>query len=338
MKEAGVELFAELDRLAVMGFVEVLPRIPYFRRLERQVRRLLDEQPPDLVILVDYPGFNMRIARAAHERGIPVLYYIAPQVWAWKAGRAARLGEECAQVAVILPFEEDFLADHGVDATYVGHPLLDRPDDVPTRTEFLERWGLDPERPLLAVFPGSRAQELKRHLGPFAAIARKVTAARPDVLPVFSRSPSVSALPFHDIGFPTVEDTRALQRYATAGLVKSGTTTLETALEGLPGVVAYVASPITAAIAVRVMKNSHIGLPNLVADERIMPEFIQGEVRPDRIAPLLLELLETSSSARRDQLESLEKVRARLGEPGAAERVADLVDQVLSDVDRRVGR
>jgi len=330
MRKAGAELFAELDALAVMGFLEVLPRVPYFWKLEQRVHRLLDEDRPDLVVLVDYPGFNMRIARAAHERGIPVVYYIAPQVWAWKTGRVVQLAEHTNHVAVILPFEADFLATHGVDATYVGHPLIDRPDDVVSRADFFDRWGLDPDRPILAVFPGSRAQELKRHLEPFAAIARSVVTERPDVLPVFSRAPTVSAMPFHELGFPTVEDTRALQRYASAALVKSGTTTLEVAIEGTPSVIAYQTSAITAAVASRLVKIDHIGLPNLVAGERVVPEFLQDDVTPESVAPCLVELLDPHSDARRRQIEGLALVRSRLGVPGAAERMADIIDEVLA--------
>jgi lipid-A-disaccharide synthase len=225
MEEAGVELLAGLDELSVMGFVEVLPRIPYFRRLAARVHRLMDEERPDAVVLVDYPGFNLRMARAAHRRGIPVLYYIAPQVWAWKQRRARTMAEVTDRVAVILPFEAEFLAAFGVRATYVGHPLLDRPDEVVDRDVFCSRYGLDPDRRLLAMLPGSRGQELARHLGPFRAIAERVVAARPDVLPVFSRAASVPATRFHDLGFPVVDETRALQRHADAALVKSGTST-----------------------------------------------------------------------------------------------------------------
>ena len=151
MEAGGVELVAGLDELAVMGFLEILPRVPFFWRLERRLLRILDDTKVDLVVLIDYPGFNMRIARAAHDRGHRVLYYIAPQVWAWRTGRARKLADTTDHVAVILPFEADFLARFGVSATYVGHPLLDRPDDVTPREEFFDSWGLDATRPLLAL-------------------------------------------------------------------------------------------------------------------------------------------------------------------------------------------
>ena len=174
MAAAGVELLAGLDQLAVMGFVEVLSHLRFFHGLEKRVQSLVDSGRMDLVIPVDYPGFNLRVARYAHRRGIPVLYYIAPQVWAWKPGRARRLAEDTDRVAVILPFEAAILAAAGADVRFVGHPLLERDDAVADREAFAKSIGVDPARSLLALLPGSRHQEVARHLAPFAGAARQV--------------------------------------------------------------------------------------------------------------------------------------------------------------------
>ena len=184
MQAQGVRLLAGLNELAVMGFVEVLRHLPFFIELRKRVFAALASEGVDLVIPIDYPGFNLRLARHARERGIPVLYYIAPQVWAWHKSRVRDLARDANEVAVVLPFEEDFLRKGGVNARFVGHPLLDRGHPELPRADWARSVGLDPERPILALFPGSRAQEVARHLELFSAAAELAVARRPDAQPV----------------------------------------------------------------------------------------------------------------------------------------------------------
>jgi lipid-A-disaccharide synthase len=331
MAAEGVRLLAGLEDLAVMGFVEVARRLRFFRGLERRVRAHIagDPDPADLVIPIDYPGFNMRAARHAHGLGIPVLYYIAPQVWAWKRGRARRLAEVTRHVAVILPFEVEVLEEAGARATFVGHPLLERSDAVPSEAAFRARWSLDPERPVLALLPGSRIQEIGRHLDAFVGAAELLRTRGHEIQPVIARSPTVPPTEYRGAPFPLVEDTRALLRYARAALVKSGTSTLEAALERTPFVVAYRTSWPTWEIARRVVQVDHVALANVVAGRRLVPELLQDEVRPQALADALAPLWDRDSPIRARQLEGFDEVRAALGAPGASARVAALAAEIL---------
>ncbi len=331
MQAAGVEPIAPFDRLAVMGFAEVAKHLPFFVRLLGRAVRSIRDAGADLVIPIDYPGFNLRLAARSHRLGVPVLYYIAPQVWAWHRSRARRLADVADRLAVILPFEEEVFAPFGGNVRFVGHPLVDRPPPPADRDAFCGPLGLDPGRRILALFPGSRSQEVERHLEPFAAAARRVVAARWHVQPVLARSPDVPAAAYRDVDLPVTLDGAALLAHAHAALVKSGTTTLEAALAGVPMVIAYRTHPLTFWLARKLVDVEHIGLANLVARRRIAVELLQDDVTPEKLTAALLPLVD-EGPARQAALDGVRSVREALqpnGPGSAASRVAELAADVL---------
>ena len=324
MRAAGVKLIEHAERLAVMGFVEVLKHIPLHYRLARELERRIRSGRVALVVLIDYPGFNMKIAAAARAAGVPVLYYITPQVWAWGEKRLRELARTITKAAVILPFEEALLREHGIDATFVGHPLLDRARTMPGRAEARRSLGVGDGDRVLALFPGSRAQEIARHLDLFVETARELQRRDPSLKVVVSAAPHVEIAPAR-CPYPLVRSASfAVLRAADAAMCKSGTTTLEAAVAGCPLVVAYRTSAITYAAAKRLVRIPRIGLVNVVADREVAPEFVQDALVPARVADVLAELLDPASARRARMVLELDRVRALLGAPGAADRVATM--------------
>jgi lipid-A-disaccharide synthase len=312
MAAEGVSLIEHAGNLAVMGFAEVIRHVPKHWLLLRSITARMSSGRVRLVVLLDYPGFNMKVARAAREEGIPVLYYITPQVWAWGAGRLEELARTVTRAAVILPFEEKLLREHGIDATFVGHPLL----------------GLAPDARVLALFPGSRRQEIARHLESFVATARELRGMIPGLEVRVAVAPTVDIVN-EDCPFPLVrDDSFTMLRAADAAMCKSGTTTLEAAVAGCPLVVAYRTSSITYGLARRFVKIPHIGLVNVVAGKEVAPEFVQDALVPAAIAKVLEQLIMQPS--RRDSVKrDLDSVRQALGTPGAAARVAAIAAGML---------
>lgn len=322
MHSAGVQIDEHIRGLAVLGLVEVLRHLPKHWRVLRDVRQRLSSGSVALVVLVDYPGFNMRVAEAAADAGVPVLYYIVPQVWAWGTKRLEKLARWVKKAAVILPFEEALLREHGIDATFVGHPLLDRAAGAPDRLSSRRLLGLPDDARVLALFPGSRAQEIARHLDPFVETAMLLRKQMPDLQVVVSAAPHV-VIDTRRCPFPIVrESSFPILRAADAALCKSGTTTLEASVASCPHVVAYRTHPVTYAAARRLVKIPYIGLVNVVAGREVAREFVQDALRPDQIALALRPLLDTGSPERARLLQDLAGVRRALGAPGAARRVA----------------
>lgn len=330
MVAAGVEVSERTDTTAVMGFVEVLRTLPRHLALLKTFRQRLESGTVHCLVTIDYPGFNLRLAAAARASNVPVLYYITPQVWAWGADRLPKMARLISRAAVILPFEEELLRSHGIDATFVGHPLLDRAVAMPDRGGARAALGLPPAATVLALFPGSRQQEIDRHLDDFVQTARLLEREHPGLVVVVATAPGV-AVPAERCPYRQVtESSLAVLRAADAAVCKSGTTTLEAAVAGCPLIVAYRTSPWTHAIARRVVRIKNIGLVNVVAGRQVAREFVQSDLVPETMASAISPLLTHASAERRRMLDDLAAVREKLGAPGAAERVAEMVDSLVT--------
>ena len=328
LRGAGATILHDYQDLAVMGFTEVLMHIPKHAMLLRQLRARLNAGNVAAVVVVDYPGFNMKVAQAARDAGVPVVYYVTPQVWAWGAKRLPVLAKIITKAAVILPFEESLLRGYGIDTAFVGHPLLDRATNLPSRSEARQRLGLPEEGEVVALFPGSRAQEIARHLDDFVATGTELMRRRPGLRVIVGGAPhadiDAARCPFPILRGASFDILRA----ANIGLCKSGTTTLEAAISECPMALGYRTSGLSYAIAKRVVKIPYIGLVNVVAGRGIVREFIQDELTARNTVPELERLLD-DQAYRETMLDGLREVRHRLGTPGAARRTAEIIASVL---------
>ena len=331
MKAQGVDLLKHYRTMAYMGFVEVAVNLRKVLGNIALCKNDILEYQPDVVILVDYPGFNFRIADFAHEKGFKVIYYISPQLWAWKRRRVRKIKRSVDKMLVILPFEEEFYKRYGVDVTYVGNPLLDEQAKFGTsnRSIFLRRNSLGEKREIIAMLPGSRKQEVKRML----PVMLKVVPHFPEYQFVIAGVSSLDkALYKKIIGnsdvFLIENQTYELLQNSSAAMVTSGTATLETALFSVPEVVCYKATGISYLLAKWMIKVKFISLVNLVMGKEVVKELIQGDLTEHNIVKEL-ELLLRNGKRQRQLLEDYEELKGRLGSAGASEKAAEVIINVM---------
>jgi len=336
LRAAGLEALAPAEEISVMGLAEVLPRIPRILGILRTLARAAAERRPRAALLVDLPDFNLRLAAKLKKLGIPVVYYVSPTIWAWRRGRARKIAKVVDRMLCILPFEERFYEGTGVSARFVGHPFAERPAPAAPET-YRAGLALPAARTTVALVPGSRSSELRRIFPAMLDAAERIRAVHPDVQFVVPVAPTLTRAEVE----PYVAARRTLEvrlvdgrteevvGASDAALVKSGTSTLETALMLRPMVVVYKMSWLTYAVARLLVRIAHFALVNVLAGRGIVPELLQREASPARMAAEIERLL-GDRAAREAQLAGLREVRASLGEPGAARRVAEEVSRVMA--------
>ena len=336
LRAAGGEVVFDIKEHSVMGFVEVVKKLPDILRLKRDFVQLMRERKPDVFMTIDYPDFNMRVAKIAHEMGIPVLSFIPPSAWVWRKGRAKKVAGFADKVACIFPFEYEVYKEAGANAEFVGHPLVDIVKPSMTRTE-AEAWaGKDSSKKLILLMPGSRLMEIEKTLPTLLEAGKLLQKQHPEVQFVLPRAGTIplelleSKIKVSGLEVRITDGHNYdLFSIADLALATSGTVTLEAALCGLGSVIVYRAAALTFFIAKLFVKIPHIGLPNIVAGRQVMPELLQDDFTPARVAEEAIKLLE---EPRNSQLhKDIAEVKERLGAPGAVQRVAELIIRMTED-------
>jgi len=344
LRAAGVESIVSSDDLAILGLLEIGGALPKFWQAFKLLKQAALERNPDAVILVDWPDFNLKLARALHRRGLKVIYYISPQLWAWRSYRARNIRRDVDLLLSILPFEQDWYADRGIDhVEFVGHPLAGEVRARYGRAEFCRQTKLDPRLPIISLLPGSRRKEVERILPPMLEAAALISARRPEVQFVIVVAPSRSSdevrtlvrgqratpLPLPSCLHIVSGQSREALAASDVAAIASGTATLEAALLATPMVVVYKESLINWHTLGRLITTDHFGLVNLVAGERVATELMQDDLNGERLAGELLLLLDEKRNA--NARARLREVAHELGEGGASERAANVVLEVLQD-------
>ncbi len=336
MRQVGVEILVDSAEMAVVGLVEIWAHRKVIFGALAKMREILKNDPPDLLFLTDYPEFNLRLAKTAKQLGIKVLFYISPQIWAWRQWRVKKIRKLVDMMAVIFPFELDFYHQHNVPVCFVGHPLAEEAHASADRNYLCAEFGLDPERPVVGLFPGSRQSEVKRLMPIIAETAKQLKKQKPDIqflLPVASTLKPEIFSNYLDAATPevTMIENRSYDVMASCDAIVtvSGTVTLEIALIGTPMIIINRISGFSYQVAKQLIKVDHIGLCNIVAGKRIVPELIQYEATPDKISAEIINILSQPNYSQSIKNE-LQKVRAKLSSNNETTDLARLTVELLA--------
>ena len=328
MKDAGVDIIKHISELSLVGLTEIIKHLPSILREMNETVDLIKKIKPARIILIDYPGFNLRLAKKIYKLKIPITYFILPQVWAWKENRIKKLKIYIDQTISIIPFEKDWYKTRGMDINYVGHPLADMEMPLLTKKDFFNRHAFNTEKPLLTLLPGSRQQEIERHWPIFLEIIKELHKTFSALQFIVGRAPNVRLKHIPDYVKVETENSYLPMRYGTAGLVASGTATLEATVFKLPIVLCYKTSAITHLIGKSVAKVKYLSLTNLISNKKIIPELIQNEMIPRRLIKAIIPLL-SDTPERTKMLCGYENVIVQLGKPGVYYRAAKIISEKI---------
>ena len=338
MTAEGVEILYDAARMAVVGIIEVISHFSDIRAARKTLYTELRDNPPDLLILIDYPGFNLMMAEYAKKLGIPIFYYISPQVWAWHASRIKKIGRLVERMAVILPFEQEFYQKRGMAVDFVGHPLLDSVTHKLSRAEFLGNHDIPADAIVVGLLPGSRKKEISSLLPVYLEAARQLAADHKEIVFLLPLAPSLcradldeNGLADCDLPIKVIEggDRYDLMAACNAVIAASGTVTMELAILDIPMIVTYRTSPITAWLARKLVEVKYVSLVNLVADREVVPEILQEEVTAENLAGQIAPLL-YAPKVIANMRQGMAEVREKLGGPGASERAAKIALEIIA--------